>query len=96
MAPALVGLLKASPMIMQGLSALFSRGSGGGSQTPMNGQMEQLLRIQNQRMTQADPLYQAILKMAMGLMPKGVQRPMAPTSGAVPRPGGAIPRGQVY
>lgn len=45
-------------------------------QVPQNDALTQLLAMQKSRMTQTDPLYQAILKMAMGMMPVSARPPM--------------------
>lgn len=61
---------------------------GGNQQSPMAPELRQLLQLQNQRMQQGQPLYDAILKMAMGLLPvsaqagfgqSAAQRPPIPT-----------------
>lgn len=72
-------------------SSLFSK--GGSNSTPMDAELQKLLAMQNSRMAQSEPLYQAILKMAMGLMPTSAQpqaaRPTSPT--ATPQGGGTMP-----
>lgn len=56
------------------LGRLFGGGGGDSQQQPMQNEMQQLLQMQQRRMQQADPLYQAILKMAMGLAPTAAQQ----------------------
>lgn len=52
------------------LASLFM---GKGGTPPQNDAMNGLINMQTQRLHDADPLYQAILKMAMGLMPSAYQ-----------------------
>jgi hypothetical protein len=54
------------------LSGLF----GGGEEAPQSDEMEKLLGIQRQRMAQAQPLHDSLLKLAMGLMPTYAQSPV--------------------
>lgn len=59
--------IKEAAQLAPTIMSLFS---GHHSSAPPQGQaMEDLIRMQTTRMQQSDPLYQAILKMAMGLMP---------------------------
>jgi hypothetical protein len=67
-----------------GLSGLMSRG---GDEVPYAAELQELLQMQKRRMQQADPLYQAILRMAMGLLPAGARANLA--SGSAPRSGGS-------
>lgn len=79
-------LIQLAPM----LGSLFGLGKGN-STPPQNDAMNNLITLQTSRMQQADPLYQAILKMAMGLMPisarAGFGGATAGPTQAVPRPG---------
>ena len=85
--------LQLAPMV---LPMLFG---GREQEPPQNAALEQLLRQQGVLMQQADPLYQAILRMAAGLMPRSATQgldigaPRMPGQ-AYPRPGGSLPRGQ--
>lgn len=54
---------------------------------PQNDAMNELIQLQTSRLKQSDPLYQAILQMAMRLAPRSA-RPMAPPSPSAP----AVPR----
>jgi hypothetical protein len=81
---AIAPYLKAGSQILPMVGALTSRG---GNQTPMDGELQRLLQMQNSRMQQSQPLYDAILKLAMGLLPRGVQTPTA-----APQPGMTRPR----
>jgi hypothetical protein len=76
--------LQLGPMI----AGLFT-GHGGGNQVPQSAELEQILGMQRQRMQQTDPLYQAMIRMAMGLLPvsarAGMQMPgMPPQAGPMP------------
>lgn len=63
-----------APIVSAGLGAVNSfRGSG---DPPYSAEMEQLLRLQRQRAEAANPLYQAVLQMAMGLMPTAARAGM--------------------
>lgn len=75
--------------VMPMVGSLLSKG---GNPTPMDAELQNLLRMQNTRMQQADPLYQAILKMAMGLLPRGVQPPQSAPPMTAPQPGMTRPR----
>lgn len=73
-----------APMI----ASLFS--GRGHDEPPQNAAMNELIAMQTQRMRQADPLYQAILRMAMGLAPSQYRSAMptaspTPAARAVPR-----------
>lgn len=61
-----------APLALAGAS-LFSKGDQQAQQQlqRQNSIAEEMQRLQLQRMKQTDPLYQAILQMAMQLMPKG-------------------------
>lgn len=58
------------------LASLF--GGHGDDLPPQNDAMNDLIGLQTSRMRQADPLYQAVLAMAMGLVPKQYRQTMAP------------------
>lgn len=58
------------------LASLF--GGHGDDLPPQNDAMNDLIGLQTSRMKQADPLYQAVLAMAMGLVPKQYRQTMAP------------------
>lgn len=45
------------------------KGHGGGDQVPMSNELEQILGLQRGRMEQTQPLYDALLRMAMQMMP---------------------------
>jgi hypothetical protein len=70
------------------IASLFM-GHGSSNAVPYGDQLNALLGEQRQRMQASDPLYQAILRMAMGLVPPMYRGPMggAPAGGslAVPR-----------
>jgi hypothetical protein len=72
------------------IASLFSKGGGNG-QPPQQDAMQGLINMQTNRLQQSDPLYQAVLKMAMGLMPTAYQSGMtglptaAPSAPAIPR-----------
>jgi hypothetical protein len=70
------------------IASLFS--GGGHDLPPQNDAMNDLIGMQTQRMKQADPLYQAILRMAMGLAPTQYRSAM-PTASSMPAPR-AVPR----
>jgi hypothetical protein len=73
------------------LGKLF--GGGDDNDAPYSKELEQLLGLQRQRMQQSQPLHDAILKMAMGLMPTSAQPQMG--GSAVGQSGGAhyaVPR----
>lgn len=71
-------------------SLFMGHGSGSGT-VPYADQLNALLGEQRSRMQASDPLYQAILRMAMGMVPTMYRDPMAGLTGA---PGGttAVPR----
>lgn len=48
---------------------LFGGGSGGDGEVPMGDELEQILGLQRQRMEMTEPLYRAMLQMAMSLLP---------------------------
>src|SRR3990167_3184596 len=56
--------------------------------------LRELLQMQQGRMNQSQPLYDAIMKMAMGLMPTQYQQPIGglaqPTTGLTPPSGNPI------
>lgn len=64
------------------LAGLFK---GGHEEPPQNDAMNALIDMQTQRLKQSDPLYQAILRMAMGLVPRNYQSAL-PQATAQPRP----------
>lgn len=73
------------PALISAGSGLFSlfRGDGKSDQQKRTEQqaqtnMGQLQQMQMNRIRQSDPLYQAIMRMAIGLMPQGAQMPMQP------------------
>lgn len=73
------------------IASLFK--GGGNEEPPQNAAMNELIGLQTQRMKQADPLYQAILQMAMALAPKYARSTMAPPpTGAAPSADRAVPR----
>lgn len=69
------------------VASLFG-GHGGNGQAPQSAAMENLINLQTRRLQESDPLYQAILRMAMGLLPtyarQGGQSPTSPQT-ATPR-----------
>ncbi len=85
--------MNASTLAMLGQLGLSAYGAARGNrqtQAPYSAEMEKLLGMQSQRMQQADPLYQAILRMAMGLLPTNARAGMG---GAMPTPTPTLPRG---
>lgn len=73
---------KYAPLAGLGIGALGAFAGGGQQNVPFEDELSGLLSLQRGRMEQANPLYQAILKMAMGLLP------MSARSGLVtPNPG---------
>ena len=61
------------------LGKLFG-GGGNDNDAPYSKELEQLLGLQRNRMQQMQPLHDAVLKMAMGLMPTSSQVPMGASS----------------
>lgn len=68
------------------VASLFS--GGGNQEPPQNDAMNRLINLQSDRLEQSNPLYQAILAMAMGLAPKSAR-------GGMPRAPQAVPRTQM-
>lgn len=73
MDPATIGLIAsvAGPYIMR----MFQ----GDDQMPQGEELQKLLGIQRQRMSQAQPLHDSMLRLAMGLMPTYAQMPLGQT-----------------
>lgn len=82
------------PLLAAAAIPLLGKLFGGGGnkqhehqQAQLDQQMQQLLGLQNRRLQQSEPLYQAIMQMAMGLMPRGSMQ-MPGMGGGMPQPGG--------
>jgi len=76
------------------IASLFT-GHGNSNTVPYADQLNALLGEQRQRMQAADPLYQAILRMAMGMVPTAYRGALPGASGAAPMAGNtAVPRGR--
>ncbi len=87
--------MNASTLAMLGQLGLGAYGAIRGNrqtQAPYSAEMERLLGMQSQRMQQADPLYQAILRMAMGLLPTSARAGFGPTATPSPLPRGGTLR----
>lgn len=74
-----------APLLGMGVSALGALRGGGAQDVPFEDELSGILNIQRSRMEQANPLYQAILKMAMGLLPMSARSGLMPPSGGNPR-----------
>jgi hypothetical protein len=76
-----------APYVTAGINAL-RRGGPTDDEQAMSQTQQQLQQMQMNRIRQSDPLYQAILQLAMGLMPMSARQGMTPQTGAQPRPRG--------
>lgn len=83
---ALGALQKWAPLLGLGVSGLGMLGGRGEQDVPFQDELSGLLRLQRGRMEQANPLYDAILKMAMGLLPMSARSGL--TGGQPPTGGG--------
>lgn len=68
--------LQFAPYVTAGINALRGRGGPSEDEQAMSATQQQLQQMQMNRIRQSDPLYQAILQLAMGLMPVSARQGM--------------------